>query len=224
MTSLKSYLENLHRKTTVCSVCDVVFCDTKSLLRHFFSHFNQDGNLKPVSLVRENATSFQVPANARDHIVNEYLGALEPPTLVWFDSQVPASVTAKMRRPVSTHRYQPYPPTLTSRSPISRVPVEPVTFVDLASDEHPQTAMENQMEDPLASVTRPLIEQLEKPTEEMTPDVIDVDAEELDLTLMEDPLASVTRPLIEQLEKPTEEMTPDVIDVDAEELDLTLKL
>ncbi|KAL3648739.1 hypothetical protein CASFOL_005142 [Castilleja foliolosa] len=160
MTSLKSYLENLHPKTTVCSVCDVVYCDTKSLLKHFFSHFNQDGNLNPVSLIRENATSFQVPVNARDHVVNEYLGALEPPTLVWFDSQVPASVTAKMRRPV-----------------------EPVTFVDLASDEHPQTAMENQMEDPLASVTRPLIEQLEKPTEEMTPDVIDVDAEELDLTL-----------------------------------------
>ncbi|GFP83404.1 hypothetical protein PHJA_000483800 [Phtheirospermum japonicum] len=188
MVVLDSFWPSFHRKTIVCCVCHGVFLDNKILVSHFFSHFTPQGNLKPLSLVRENkiklfSASISVPVNDSNHIANENLGPSKLASLVWHDSQVPIRSTVQFRGSKSTHRYQPYPSTLISRSPKSRVPAKPIIVGDLARSKRPQTAMENKVEGPLTSVTRPFIMQLEKPVEEMTADVIDVDAEELDLTL-----------------------------------------
>ncbi|KAL3626472.1 hypothetical protein CASFOL_030021 [Castilleja foliolosa] len=184
---LESIVQKQDQPTPIaCRACDEIFFDKKSLMNHFQSHLHPDGTFNPNSVQKNKIISqYSVPVNARNHIANENIGSSNPTTLSFRDSLVstPSKNHVQLRMPASAHMHQPYPSPLIFRSPNSHVPVKPVTVGDLAFGKRPQTGMESKVEGPLASVTRPFIMELEKPIREMKAGVIDVDADELDLTL-----------------------------------------
>ncbi|KAL3648743.1 hypothetical protein CASFOL_005146 [Castilleja foliolosa] len=191
---LESVVQKQDQRTPIaCRVCDEIHFDTKSLMIHFQSHLHPNGTFNP-NTVQENkinlfSTSSQYihsfPVNGRNHMANVNIVSSRQATLSFRDSLVstPSRNHVQLSGPPLNYRHQPYPSPLIFRSPKPHVPVNPVTEGDSARGKRPLMAMENKVEGPLACVTRPFVKQLEKPIGEMAAGVIDVDADELDLTL-----------------------------------------